>query len=134
MQKSQIWILILMVAIPIIAFAVMFIATGLSIREIPLWAITIVPVLLFPLALHFVKRYDAQPTENLLRKKRKKFLIIWGSYAVFLAMLLIIAYYRIPEFFFPFLLIQFCFLLGVFFLNIRLFFPKKEMPTKESEN
>ena len=131
MKKLQVWILILIILIPVIAFAITFIVTGLSIRETPLWIVTGIPILLFPFVAFLVKRYDAQPTDNPLKKQRRKFLALWGSYAVFMTIALIMAYYRTPQFFWTFLLLQICFLLSVFLLNIRLFFPKKEGDTKE---
>jgi len=135
MKKSQKWLLLSMVIIPAIILAVPFIIDNdMSIKEFPWWAI-IIPVLILvsPFTFILAQRSGQAMYDAHLQKQKKRFLTAFGIYIIFLIIILIILYFYSYQFFLPFLLIQTAFLLSVFFMRIRLFFPKKQEST-EADN
>jgi hypothetical protein len=136
MKKTQTRLLILISIVPAIILLFFLIISGVSIKDFPLWAIIVIPTLIlvtpfmFLLAQCFAQRaiYDAP-----LQKKKKRILIVWGVYAIFTTIVLIILYHvRYQSFWITFLQL-FPVSFFILFGNFRLFFPKKEKST-ENDN
>jgi len=125
MKKSQSWLFILIVAIPVIILAFFFLLSGISIKELPWWTI-IIPILILisPFLFLFAHR-TARAKYNTSLQQKKRFLTVWGGYIIFFVILLVICYYSNYDFVWVMLFTQIGFLLFVFLLKFRLFFPKK---------
>ena len=69
-----------------------------------------------------------------LQKQKKKFLTIWSIFILFVAIILTMHYQLVSDhfYFWTLLLTQVAFLLTVFFLKFRLFFPKKEKSIEDN--
>jgi hypothetical protein len=78
---------------------------------------------IFLLKQRFEKRILSNNSS--FQKQKKKFLTVWGSFIVCLTIILTITYHVNYSFFWILLIAQSLFLLSVFFMNFRLFFPKK---------
>ncbi|MDR2979402.1 MAG: hypothetical protein LBV02_03020 [Bacteroidales bacterium] len=136
MKKSQKWIMILMIAVPVIIITVSLIVSGISLKDFPVWAIiTVSTVILVSPFTFFLTQRSAQwgISDASLKRQKKRFLTVWGAYIIFLAIILVVIYYFNYQFFQPFLFIQTAFLLSLFFMNFRLFFPKKKESTEDDK-
>jgi len=130
MKKSQIWLLILIVAIPAIILIFFLIISDVTLKEFPWWTV-IIPILIFvtPFAFLFAQRLAQRTVYDVtLQKKKKTLIVMFGINIIFLAIIFLLAYYNII---YPILCIPLSamILTPVFFLffgNYRLFFPKKK--------
>jgi uncharacterized membrane protein len=126
MKKKRKRLLILIMTIPAIILPILLIIIGININKIAWWAVigiptvTIVSILLFLLAQSSAQR----ECDTSLQKKRKRILTVWGIYTFFIVVILIIQYYAMNQSFLPTLFIQTLFLISIFFIHFRVFFPK----------
>jgi len=131
MKKSQKWIPISTVVIPVIIIALIFILGDISIKEFPLWAIIVIPVLIlitpfvFLLAQRLAQRiiYDADLS---LQKKKKRILTVLGASAISTIIISVTIYHLHYESFCPTLLILLTPLPFIIFGNFRLFFQRSK--------
>ena len=135
MTKKRKKLLILIMTIPTIILPILLIIIGINTNKIAWWAVigipvvTLVSILLFLLAQNSAQRvYDAS-----LQKQRKRILTVWGIYTIFIAVILIIQYYIRNQSILPTLFIQTGFLISIFFLHFRIFFPKVKKSTEDDK-
>jgi len=133
MKNWQKWLIALMIIIPISVFFIIISSSNITIKEFSWWAIIgiFAFMLVFPFFFLLVEwRVQRKMNENdtPLQKQKKRFLIGWGYYIILLIILFTIAYCIGSDFSWHYLCIQVLFLLSMFFVNIRLFFPKKNKP------
>ena len=107
----------------------------IRVADIPLWAIIGIPTLhlAIPLIFFLVQRSTQRTMQDAsLQKQRKRLLIVSGAYIIFLLLLFAIVYLVRPHIL-PTLFPQaaFGFVLFVFFLRFRLFFPKSKESTED---
>ena len=136
MNKIQKWIVSLMLIVPITILAFIIIS-DINIKDFPMWAIIGIPILILVLPFIFLltQRSGQEIYKVSLQKQKKRFLTTWGIYIIFLVICLVILYFLNNQFFLPFLFIQIAFLLSVFFMRFRLFFPsKKKMSEDANQN
>jgi hypothetical protein len=106
----------------------------IRVADIPLWAIIGIPTLhlAIPLIFFLVQRSTQRTMQDAsLQKQRKRALIVFGSYAIFMLMLFLIIYHTKPQSLQTILLPQLVWLPTLFFINFRLFFPKEKEPTED---
>ena len=136
MNKTQKWIYTLMLISPIIAILILMITTDRSIKGLPLWFVIGLPLFVFAVFLiSFFEQRHAQkkPKDVSLQKARKRFLIGWGSYAIFIAIILTIAFFFMhnPTFIWQMLFTQIGLLLFLFFF---LYPKKKDFLVEDDQN
>jgi len=106
----------------------------IKVADIPLWAIIGIPTLhlAIPLIFFLVQRSTQRTMQDAsLQKQRKRALIVFWLYIIFMSILLIILYLVRPQSFWHILPTQIPFLLFVFFLRFRVFFPKSKESTED---
>jgi hypothetical protein len=130
MKKSQKWLISLMIITPaIIVLTLFFIISGISIKEIPWWAIIGVSIVILVSPFTFLlSQRSAQRMQqgSTLQKRKKMFLTAFGFLITFFAIILIIIYYVNYEFFWVLLLFPICVLPFMFFEFLRLFFQRRK--------
>jgi hypothetical protein len=133
MKKTQKWIALLMLIVPITILTFFITISDISIKEFPLWAIIGIPTLILvsPFTFLFAQRSGQSMYNASLQKQKKRFLTVWGIYIIFLVILLIVLYFLNYQFFLAFLFIQTAFLLSVLFMKFRLFFTKNYESTED---
>jgi len=117
-----------MVIIPAIILAIT-IPKDISIKEFPLWAMIVIPVLILiaPFSFLLEQRFAQRAVYGApLQKQKKNILTIWSIYTIFIAIILIILYYVRYQSFWTTLLILSVPWFFMIFGNFRIFFPKKE--------
>ena len=136
MKKNQKRLLIWIAIVPAIILTISFLITGISIKDLPWWAI-IIPILLIATPFSFIfGQLNAQRIYNApLQEKKKKILIAWSVYNILIAIILIIIYcVRYHLFWITFIQLVFVSFL-IFFGNFRLFFlKKKKTPENDNQN
>jgi len=120
-KKTKKWILFLLIS-PALLIPLFIIMAGISIKEIPHWFIIEIPIIILVSIIIFLL---IQPFDY-LEKLKRRFLTGWGIYVIFTAIMLTILYYFNYDFFGVFLFMQTVFLLSIFFMRFRLFFPKNK--------
>ena len=130
MKKTQRLLLISILVVPAIILTVFLILIDVSIKEFSKWAIVIpILILISPFIFFFAQRSAKKAYDSPLVRQKNRFLTVWGVCIIFFAILLSICYYVNYDFFWVLLLTQFGFLISVFLLRFRLFFPKKKDAT-----
>ena len=128
-----------MIIIPaIVILAVFFMISGISINDVPGWAIigTSIVILVSPFTFLLAQRLVQRKIEGAsLQKQRKRLLYAFGVVIALFAIILTPAYYFVTlDFFWTLLLMPVCVLLCMFFGNYRIFFQKKKETTDTVEN
>jgi len=127
MKKLQKEIIVLILIIPAAILTIFLILSGISVKEMPLWAIIVIPtlILLSPFTFMMSSRY-AQLTYNLpLQKRKKRILTVLCALIFFSGIILTVTYYLVPYFFWIILFVMVLPMMFFIFLgNFRLFFPK----------
>lgn len=131
MKKTKKWFIVPMITIPIVIIIIVsLLIAGISVKNLPLWAVIGIPLLILmtPFTFLFIqgKVYDTP-----LQKKKKRLLILFCAYIVFSVLLLITFYYVNSQMVWIIALQLIIPLPFIFHANFRLFFPKKENCTKD---
>ena len=127
--------LVIILSLISLAFLILIIfISDIKVADIPLWAIIGIPALLLttPLIFFLVQRSTQRTMQDAsLQKQRKRALIVFWLYIIVMSILLIILYLVRPQSFWHILPAQIPFLLFVFFLRFRVFFPKSKESTED---
>ena len=138
MKKSQKWVIISMIIVPILIMLAVFLIFRENIKDIPLWVIIGLPIvfLVSPFTFLLAQRLVQRKIEGAsLQKQRKRLLYAFGVVIALFAIILTPAYYFVTlDFFWTLLLMPVCVLLCMFFGNYRIFFQKKKETTDTVEN
>ena len=118
MKKSQKWIIILiMITLPVIIISTSLLISGISIKEIPVWAVIGIPV--FILVSPFTFLLAQRTIDAPLQKQKKMLLTVLCVYIIFSAIILILMHYVNYQFFWV-LFAQFCVVLPFPFHRYRM--------------
>lgn len=133
MKKTHKWIVILMMTVlPIIVLTISFIISEISIKEVPIWAVIGIPVLILVSPFTFLlaqRRAEKKMYDVSLQKQKKTSLTILSVYIIFSAIMLIMLYCLNYRFFSAFLYALMPILPAIF---IRLFFSKRKEVTEDN--
>jgi len=135
-EKTQKWIAVLALIIPIIANIIGLKITDITIKELPLgYLIGIHTLILATPFIFLLSARSAQRTvkDDSLQKQRKGLFNNFGVLAVFMLTIFIIIYYTRPQSFWSILLPQIPILLAICFITFRPFFPKAKELTEDDE-
>ena len=136
MKKSQKWVIILMIIIiPTITLTVSLMIAGISIKELPLWFIIGMPLLILvsPFLFLLGQRHAERIRYAPLRKRRKWILINLGIYITFTLIMFIILYLKLGRTPFQNKSVILLWFVPIPFMLYNLFFPKDEEQKDTSE-